>query len=299
MRIITFSLLLFLGGLTACHQVKNTENQKNIQEKTPYYFEVQDFYNRTVKLEHEPQRIISISPSITEMLLLLQQEKRLIGVTDFCPKTSQLVHAKRIGGLYNLNIEALLALAPDLILIGSIVTKADVDNMEKVGLKVLIIKEEQRIDGLFNALTLLGKLLNCDSLAHKEVTTMKERLAQLSNGQTPAKKVYYVVGFGNSGDYTAPKNSHIDEIITLAGGINVGHELTNWNISREYLFAQQPDLIFIRKEDYEAFMRTTPYTQLKAVQQKRVYSIESSWIDIVSPKNLDAIEMIHIELREK
>jgi iron complex transport system substrate-binding protein len=232
------------------------------------------------------------------MLLLLHEEKRLIGITDFCPKIPQLAHAKRIGGLYNLNVEALLTLKPDLILIGSIVTKADVDNMEKAGLKVLAIKEEQRISGLFDALTLLGKLLNCDSLAQKEVATMKERLTQLSDGQMPTKKVYYIAGFGSSGDYTAPKNSHIDEIITLAGGINVGHELTSWNISREYLFAQQPDLIFIRKEDYEAFMRTPPYTQLKAVQQKRVYPIESSWIDIVSPKNLDAIERIHLELQK-
>ena len=296
MRVITCSLLLLLGVLTACHQAKNTENQKNTQQETPYYFEVQDSYNRPVKLEYEPQRIISISPSITEMLLLLHQEKRLIGVTDFCPETPQLSHAKRIGGLYNLNTEALLALEPDLILIGSIVTKTDVDNMEKVGLKVLAIKEEQHIEGLFDALTLLGKLLNCDTLAHKEVTTMKARLSQLSNSQTPAKKVYYVVGFGNSGDYTAPKNSHIDEIITRAGGINIGSELTSWNISREYLFAQQPDLIFIRKEDYEAFMRTAPYTKLKAVQQKRVYPIESNWIDIVSPKNLDAIELIHTAL---
>jgi iron complex transport system substrate-binding protein len=296
MRKITLFLWLFLAVLTACHQGKNTENKKDIQQQAVYCFEVQDSYNRTVKLEREPQRIISISPSITEMLLLLHQEKRLIGVTDYCPETPQLAHAKRIGGLYNLNVEALLALKPDLVLIGSIVAKADVDNMEKVGIKVLAIKEEQRIDGLFDALTLLGSLLNCDSLAQKEVSTMKERLAQLSNGETPTKKVYYVVGFGNSGDYTAPKNSHINEIITLAGGVNVGRELTSWRISREYLFAQQPDLIFIRKEDYEAFMRTAPYTQLRAVKQKRVYPIESSWIDIVSPKNLDAIELIHTEL---
>ncbi|MDR1112956.1 MAG: ABC transporter substrate-binding protein [Bacteroidales bacterium] len=296
MRTISFFLLLFLGIITSCHQVHNSANQNDISEKAPYYFEISDSYNRPIKLDREPQAIISISPSITEMLLLLHQEQRLIGITDFCPKEQQLAHVKRIGGLYNLNIESLLVLNPDLVLIGSIVSKNDVDNMEKVGLKVMAIKEEKHIDGLFNALSILGRLLNCDSLAQHEITVMRSRLEQLTSTQTATRKVYYVVGFGSSGDYTAPKESHIDEIITLAGAINVGHNLTNWNISREYLFAQQPDLIFIRKEDYEAFIHTYPYTKLNAVQQQRVYPIESSWIDIVSPKNLDAIELIHNKL---
>jgi iron complex transport system substrate-binding protein len=283
--------------MTSCHQVHNSGNQNDAPEEISYFFEVYDSYNRPVKLDSEPQTIISISPSITEMLLLLHQEHRLAGITDFCPKEQQLAHVKRIGGLYNLNVESLLVLNPDLILIGSIVSKNDVDNMEKVGLKVMAIKEEKHIEGLFMALSLLGKLLNCDSIARHEIAAMRLRLEQLTDTQTSTKKVYYVAGFGNSGDYTAPKESHIDEIITLAGGINVGHNLTNWNISREYLFAQQPDLIFIRKEDYEAFIHTPPYTQLKAVQQQRVYPIESRWIDIVSPKNLDAIDFIHNKLQ--
>jgi len=296
---LKFSLLLLLEFLVACSPNKKSDNQENRQREVPYYFEVQDSYNRIVQLNHEPLRIISISPSLTEMLLLLHQEQRLVGVTDFCPKTSLLSHAKRIGGLYNLNIETLLALKPDVILIGSIVAKNDVENMEKVGLKVLAIKEEECIDGLFKALKILGRLLDCDSLAQKEITTMQKRISLLSTEHIPTKKVYYVVGFGNSGDYTAPGNSHIDEIITLAGGVNVGHTLTKWTISREYLFAQQPDLIFIREEDYEAFIHTDPYTRLKAVQQKRVYPIESNFIDIVSPKNIDAIEKIHLELQKK
>ena len=50
---------------------------------------------------------------------------------------------------------------------------------------------------------------------------------------------------------------------------------------------------FIRKEDYEHFIRSFPYSQLQAVKRGNVFEIESGWIDIVSPRNFDAIEFIH------
>jgi iron complex transport system substrate-binding protein len=109
--------------------------------------------------------------------------------------------------------------------------------------------------------------------------------------------VYYVVNFGAGGDFTAPGNSHINEIITLAGGRNIGDTLSTWNVSREYLFTQNPDLIFVRTEDFPFFIKTYPYTLLKAVKENRVYPIESGWMDVISPRNFLAIEEIGGKIR--
>jgi ABC-type Fe3+-hydroxamate transport system substrate-binding protein len=100
------------------------------------------------------------------------------------------------------------------------------------------------------------------------------------------------VSFGAAGDFTAPANTHISEIIRLAGGKNIGDALSTWNISREYLFAQNPDFIFVRSEDLPHFVKTYPYTLLRAVKENRLFPIESGWMDVVSPRNFLAIEEI-------
>jgi len=110
--------------------------------------------------------------------------------------------------------------------------------------------------------------------------------------------IYYVVSFGIAGDFTAPGNTHISEIIRLAGGRNIGDSLSTWNISREYLFAQNPDFIFVRTEELAHFVKTYPYTLLKAVKEHRVFPIESGWVDVVSPRNFLAVEEIKGRIRD-
>lgn len=295
-RKILFSFLLFflLFSLTNCH-IKNKEKEEK------YFFKCVDSYQREILLTTEPQRIISLSPAITEIIFLLQSEKKLVGITDFCHYPPETKSIKKIGGLLNLNIETLVALQPDLILIGSIVGKEEIEKIEKLHIPVIAIKEESKIEGVINSIQTLGKILNKDSLAIAIAYTLEQKLTNIKfqNREKKRKtKVYYVVGFGEGGDYSAPKDSHIDEIITLAGGVNIGKKLVNWNMSREYLFQENPDLIFIRQEEYASFIKTFPYSQLLAVKTNHVYPIESGWIDIVSPRNIDAIAMIHSRIAE-
>ncbi len=287
---VIFLLLITLSSFF--FQCQRGENHKSQQ----YYIEVADAYNRKVIIESEPQRIISLSPAITEIIYLLKKEEKLIGISNFCNYPPETENIEKIGGLIQLNLEKITSLQPDLILIGSIIRKEEVEKMEQLGIPVIAIREEKKIDGLFNSLQLLGNILDCRSLAEKLNGEFSERLSKLSEQkmiENRKKRVWYVVGFGIAGDFAAPKESHIHEIITLAGGKNVGESLSGWRISRELIFDINPDYIFIRKEDYEHFIRSFPYSQLQAVKRGNVFEIESGWIDIVSPRNFDAIEFIH------
>ena len=155
---------------------------------------------------------------------------------------------------------------------------------------------------MLEALTTLGQIVDNPHCADSLVLFYRDQLEyfrQNKSGATTAEQqkptVYYAVAFGASGDFTAPANSHINEIIQYAGGRNIGENLSTWNISREYLFAENPDLIFIRSEELPHFVKTYPYNLLNAVKENRVYPIESGWIDVISPRNFLAIE----EIREK
>lgn len=269
------------------------------QKVDTVFITITDSYDREVVLEKEPRSIISLSPAITEVIFELGEEERLVGISDFCtfPKGTEKI--PKVGGLTQVNIERIISLNPDLVLIGSIISKKDLEKMEQSGLKVIALREESGVEGVLNLFIQIGKLVNAESLAQKKSDNYRKMLEQIKNLHfSSLKKVYYVVGFGAAGDFTALQNSHIHEIITLAGGRNIGDQLKTWSVSKEYLFQEDPDLIFIRKEDFDAFISTHPYTELRAVKNKKVYPIESGWIDIVSPRNILAIQEINSKMSD-
>jgi len=279
--------------LTACNSPKSNSKEA--------FFTWEDSYHRHVQLDTAPQRIVSISPAITEVMFLVGAQDKLVGVSDFCNYPPETEKITKIGGMHNINFEQLLSLHPDVVLIGSMISQKDVDAIEKMGIPVICIVEESSLEGMAEMMEVVGKITQCEGKGNAEAAKWRERIAELrGNAPNPAdrKCVYYVVGFGDGGDFTAPKNTHIQEIIELAGGRNAGDSLTGWNISREYLFKVNPDIIVVRKEDRDAFVSRHPYTQLDAVKNGKVYPIESGWIDVVSLRNMQAVDYIR-EICEK
>jgi iron complex transport system substrate-binding protein len=268
-------------------------------DKAGTFLYLTDSYNREIKLDKEPQKIISLSPGITEMIFLLHAEDKLIGISDYCNFPEETQNINKIGGLQNINIEKIILLQPDVVLIGSIIPKKEVEKLEQSGITVIALKQEEKLEGMLEALKTLGQIVNnrhcADSLVHfysNKLEVFKQNNCVTTAAAQKKPTVYYVVGFGAAGDFTAPANSHIHEIIQYAGGRNIGDTLSTWNISREYLFTQNPDLIFIRSEELSFFVKTYPYNLLDAVKENRVYPIESGWIDVISPRNFLAIEEI-------
>ncbi len=287
--------MLLLGSFAGCHQ--QTENPRSSA-----FFEWTDSYGRAVALDTAPQRIVSLSPAITEIFYMIGAEKKLVAVSDFCQYPPEATKLPSVGGMRNINMEALLEQHPDVLLIGSMVSQKDVEAIEKMNIPVVTIKEESNIEGMADMSEVIGQITECRERANEEAARWRERVAQLKQEKAAQKgnekSVYYVVGFGDAGDFTAPKGSHIHEIIELAGCRNIGETVSNWNVSREFLFKSDPDIIIIRAEDCDAFKSQYPYTQLNAVKKGHIYPVESGWIDVVSTRNLKAIEFIQQKARE-
>jgi len=233
---------------------------------------------------------------------MIGADDKLVAVSDFCQYPPEATKLPKVGGMQNINMEALLAQHPDVMLIGSMVSEKDVETIEKMNIPVITIKEESNIEGMSDMIEVLGRITGCEQKANQEASRWRQRIEQLKNENAKMKgsekSVFYVVGFGDAGDFTAPKGSHIHEMIELAGCRNIGADLSNWNVSREFLFQSDPDIIIIRSEDCDAFKTQYPYTQLNAVKKGHVYPIESGWIDVVSTRNLQAIEFIREKARE-
>jgi len=248
-----------------------------------------------------PQKVVSVSPAVTEIIFDLDCGDRLIGRTDFCTYPPQVKNIKSIGGINNANLEMIISMRPDLVITSSIFTKKMFQTIEAAGIPIISFKERNSIDGMYDVITMLGNILDKKDKANEIINNSKQRLQKIkakreninkTKGLKTLPKIYYVVGFGSSGDFSAGKDTYINEIITLAGGDNIAKNSINWSFSTEELFAQQPDYIFVRKEDSASFVNTHPYTELKAVKNKKVYGIDSGLMDIQTPRSIDAIEFI-------
>ena len=260
-----------------------------------------DDYQRTVQVPVAPKRIVSTSPAVTEILFALHADSLLVGRTDYCTYPPQASNIPTIGGISNLNVEKIASLSPDLVISGSMIPQKSHLQLEQMGIPIACVIEKQQFDGLYENIAKIGQLVGADAQADSLIAHMKTELQALSQRLPPSADhrpgIYYVVGFGPSGNFTAGGNSFINDLIEMAGGRNVAADIKGWNYSLEALMQDDPEYIMIRREDSATFCRTKPYNQLSAVRQGRVIAVESGTVDLQVPRNLQAILFIAEKIR--
>ena len=289
---LRFTMLAFVLLLAAC-------GQQSRQAQTTDT--VVDDYGRKVVVPTQPQRVVSLSAAVTEILFALGAQDLLVGRTDFCVYPDAALDLPSIGGISNLNIESILN--PDLVISGSMVGKKVTDQMDQMGVPMVCVIEKPKFEALFDNITAIGKLVNkeheADSLIRvlycelrnlREADAIEESLPlKTQNLKLKTPTCYYVVGFGAGGNFTAGGNTFINDIIRMAGGRNIAEGIEGWSYSLEALMKENPDCIIVRREDSAAFGDMKPYNRLTAVKNGHVIGIVSGTLDLQVPRNIDAI----------
>ena len=260
---------------------------------------VTDDYDRTVVVPAEPQRVVSLSPAVTEIIYALGAEELLVGRTDFCVYPPEAEQIPSIGGISNLNIEKILSLNPDLVISGSMVGKKVTDQMDALGTPMVCVVEKPRFDALYDNIAAIGHLVGKEHEADSLNALLRDRVCQLSTLNSQLSTCYYVVGFGPAGNFTAGGNTFINDIIRMAGGRNIAENVEGWSYSLEALVGEDPDYIIVRREDSAAFCSMKPYNTLSAVRKGNVIGIVSGTLDLQVPRNIDAVLYLRKRMNTK
>ncbi len=264
------------------------------------------------------QRIVSLTPSLTEVVYALGQGEKLVGVTSFCQYPPEAKSKEPVGGLLNPNLEAILRLEPDL----AILTPENQGNQKRLidlGIQVEVIPHHQLSD-IPRSFRSLGKLLQIEAEAEKLAIKFENQLAQMSQKVSQLKRPTVLICVGRSHTdgnlenlFVAGKKTFYHELIEKAGGNNVfpDSNVRYPTISLEGLLRLDPEVIIDLVPDLKSVGRTVESIQmdwssakdLSAVKNRRVHVFTESYISIPGPRILnllqDMIEVLHPTLEEE
>jgi len=143
-------------------------------------FTTRDMLGRDVTLAAPPKRIVSLVPSVTEILYALNAEYLLVGVTDFCDFPPQARRQPKVGGMVAPSLEAIVALRPDLVIATTEGTREDTfTQLSRVGVPMYLVAAHHVADAL-SLMRRLGVLTGRDTAAGLVVARLEQRIEALN-----------------------------------------------------------------------------------------------------------------------
>lgn len=288
---------------------KNTKEEKNDSAEseskvTKYPLSIVDSKDREVTIDEEPSKVVSIAPSITEIIFALEKQSVLIGRTDYCDYPAEVKDIESIGSLMEPNIEKITELKPDVVIASSHFKKEVMEKLESLDIKVLVLNEAQNFEGTYKTIKKVGEVLNAQDKANEIVTGMQNKIDSIKIAVKDAENpsVYYVVGFGEYGDYTATGDTFQNQLIEMAGATNAAADSTGWKYSLEKLVEKDPNILICSKykNAKKGIEAANGYKDLTAVKEGKLFEIDNNMLDRQGPRLADGLEelakIIHPEL---
>lgn len=273
---------------------------------------ITDRLGRVVTLSRPPIRIISLSPSATEMIFAVGAGDRLVGVTQYCNYPSDALTISRVssGTIEGVNRESILDLKPDVIFFKADHHQSLIDTFDKFGIPMVGVGAES-IQEMFQEALDLGRLLETETVAEQLVSQMRSeleaqtrRVASISDDAR--KRVFYVVW--DDPLMTAGPQSFIGELIGIAKGKNIFDDvkLGYPQISSELVVDRDPQVIIRPSSDddtnnLDRILDRKGWEGISAIRDKQVRTIDGDQISRCGPRLLQVlpslIEAIYPELK--
>jgi iron complex transport system substrate-binding protein len=133
---------------------------------------------------------------------------------------------------------------------------------------------------------MIGKVLNAEDKSGEIIDGMKQTVTDVQNAVKGLDKpsVYYVVGYGEFGDYTATGETFIASMLDMAGGNNIAADVTGWVYSLEKLMEKDPQIILCSEEAKKVFQQTNGYKELTAVKEGHIYVMDENILQRQGPR---------------
>jgi iron complex transport system substrate-binding protein len=259
---------------------------------------VVDSVGRAVEVPTSLQRIISLAPSVTEILFALEVDEQLVAVTDFCDYQPAATRKLKVGGMYHPNLEQIIGLRPDVVITAVGASQKDtVLRLEKLGVPVYVLNPKS-MDDILASILRVAELVSREREAQRFVGDLRHRLFAIErrlSGQRPVRALYLL---WYQPLMTVGPGSFLHEIMTLAGGDNLAKDavLSYPTYSLEQVLTAAPEVIVLNSDSapFLHLIAEQPqrWSHLPAVRNGRIHVVETGLMNRPSPRSVDAVELL-------
>jgi iron complex transport system substrate-binding protein len=271
-----------------------------------------DGMGREITLDAYPERIVTTSPSIAEMLFAIGAGDLVVGRDDFSIFPEAILDVPSFGSLFSdFPAETILGMEPDLVIAAQVISADQVQMMEDLGLTVYWQANPATFDELYENISSIAALVGHEEEAATLNADLQARVGAVAEAVAAAETqpvVFYELDATDpSNPWTSGSGTFIDLIITSAGGVNAAAGLDGSfaQISVEALIVQNPAFIILGDADFggvtaEAVAARGGWDSILAVANGDIYPVDSNWFSVPGPRLIDGLELmartIHPEL---
>jgi iron complex transport system substrate-binding protein len=258
-----------------------------------------DPVGRKVHVPADPQRLVALAPSITEIIYALGRQDRLKGVSRFSDFPPGVEKLPKVGSYNQLDVERIVALAPDLCIgIKDGNPLAVVEQLDSLGIPVFAVNAVD-MESTLKSIQAVGDALSAGPRARAIVADMRRRIRKVAEtANRAARKPRVFVQIGVTPIVSVGNGTFINELITLAGGVNVAAGPSPYpRFSVEQVIALAPDVLVIT-----SMARATVFEEVKAgwmkwpaipaVANQSVFIAPTNIFDRPTPRLVDGLEQM-------
>jgi iron complex transport system substrate-binding protein len=298
-------LLLNVGDVSASDDANMSvkRRQQGILTGMPFMANIAsrtfvDDVGRKLYFAESPKRVLSLAPSITEMLFAIGLDEEIIGVTNFCNYPPAAAAKTKVGYTHP-NVESLLALRPDMIAAPREFLRPDVlTKLDELKVPAFIF-EAKSIEDVLAHIHTLGRIFKRTSAADAVTRHMRERLADITDQVNAAGKTRVLYVLSSQPLMTVGPESYIHQLIDLAGGINIaaGASGAYPRLNMETVLKENPEVLIFPGETTESVPESeqqtwTRWSGLSAVQHGRLHVVSSDMLNRPGPRVVDGLEQL-------
>lgn len=270
-------------ALWACMlpSISMAQNAATSQATAPYT--LTDDRGRVVVIDKAPQRIITLLPSLGEIVCELQACDRLVGVDRYSNWPDRVKSLPQLGGIDDTQLEALIKLKPDLVLLAR--SARVTQRIESMGIKVVAL-EPQNQEDMRRVIQLIAGALHLpqpQDRAHALWQSIQHKL-EAAALRVPAKakgmRIYFEAG---SGYFAAGEASYIGETLKRLGLVNVVKPAMGAfpQVNPEFLVKANPQIIFMGERTATDLKNRPGWQRIEAIAQQRICAFPPAQADII------------------
>jgi iron complex transport system substrate-binding protein len=267
-----------------------------------YPLTLTDDAGRSVTLEAEPERIVSLAPSNTEIVCALDACDLIVGVTDFDDYPPEIADVDKVVTMAQVDVEAVVAAEPNLVIAAGneLTPTAVIEQLIGLGLPVMTLYPES-LEEIYANIELVGEALDRSDAARELIDDMTSRVEDVETAVADLERprAFYEVGVFEGTIYTAGAGSFLASLIETAGGEPITGDALSTSIAIEDLVAADPELILLGDASYdptitaESVAARPGWETMTAVADGRVVPVaEDIVITRPGPRIVDGLEAL-------